>query len=221
MKLNTYKTHQDKWVLVCLGMILAFVSMLLPLCWGNHQQVESETDTAGTAELREPWKLVEDELGLHQEMPPIEKDTPHERFKELASAYNIDASKIWTLEEYYWLTEWVALCLIISETSWGHKGYGTSKCNNLGNVWNNDRGNRVCYAFMETWLEKVWMTLTNSNLWGIKTLGCLSNAGSCQGWDDHWYRYATSDWNWERNMVACLSKIYWPIRASEFNIRQR
>jgi hypothetical protein len=34
-------------------------------------------------------------------MPPIEKDTPHERFKEMAAAYGLDASKIWMVEEYY------------------------------------------------------------------------------------------------------------------------
>lgn len=224
-KLNSLKTFKDRWVFICIGMIIALFAMLLPLCWGNwqgeEQKAESETETAWISEVWTPWQLTED--GDHQLMPPISESISdsHERFKEMAAAYGLDASKIWTLEEYYWLTEWLALCLIISETSWWHRGYGTSSCNNLGNVWNNDRGNRVCYAFMETWLEKVWMTLTNSNLWRIQTLGCLSNAWSCQSWDDRWYRYATSNWNWQKNMVACLSQIYWSINPATFNIRQR
>lgn len=221
-KLNSLKTFRDKWVFICVWMIIALFAMLLPLCWGksNTEEIVYE-DTIELENLDEwyPWKLTED--GDHQEMPEVEEETPHDRFKAMANAYWLDASKIRTLEEYYWITEWVALCLIISETSWWHKWYGTSKCNNLGNVWNNDRGNRVCYAFMETWLEKVWMTLTNSNLWRIQTLGCLSNAGSCQSWDDRWYRYATSNGWWEKNMVACLSKIYGNINPATFNIRQR
>lgn len=221
MQLNTYKNYKDKWLPLVIWMILAYVMMLLPLCWGSYQRAESETETAGTAELREPWRLIEDELWLHQEMPPIEKETEHERFKELASAYSIDASKIWTVENHYWLTEWLTLCLVISETSWWHKGYGTSSCNNLGNVWNNDRGNRVCYAFVETWLEKIWQTLTNKYLGGKQTLWCLSNAWHCNEPWDNGSRYATSDGNWERNMVSCLSTIYWRIDPSTFNIRNR
>jgi hypothetical protein len=36
-------------------------------------------------------------------MPPISENISdsHERFKEMAAAYGLDASKIWTLEEYY------------------------------------------------------------------------------------------------------------------------
>ena len=107
-KLNTYKTYKDKWLLVVIWMILAYCLMLLPLCWGSWQweemKAESETDTAATADLRKPWQLVEDELGLHQLMPPVEQDTPHERFKEMAYAYNLDPWTIWKAEDHYRLT---------------------------------------------------------------------------------------------------------------------
>lgn len=220
-KLNSFKTFKDNWVLVVCGMIIALFGMLLPMSWGvSYQaQAESETETAWTAELREPWML--NESWDAQLMPPIEKDTEHERFKELAYAYNLDPSMFWQVENHYWLTEWLTLCLVISETSWWHKGYGTSSCNNVGNVWNNDRWQRVCYAFMETWLEKIWMTLTNKYLGNKKTLWCLSNAWHCTEQRDNWARYATSEWNWERNMVACLSTIYGKIDPSTFNIRNR
>ncbi|MBO7694886.1 MAG: hypothetical protein J6T10_19900 [Methanobrevibacter sp.] len=45
--------------------------------------------------------IVEDELGEHQLMPTILVDEEHERFKELAAAYNIEASKIWQVENHY------------------------------------------------------------------------------------------------------------------------
>ena len=220
IKLNSYKTYKDKGLRVVIWMILAYCFMLFPLLWGEAkwQGAESETETAWSAELREPWKLVEDELWLHQEMPPVEKDTPHERFKEMALAYGLDPSTIWKAEDYYWLTEWMILCIAIAETSWGTKWawYG-----NIWNVGNNDRWQRVSYAFLETALEKIWMTLTNKNLGKKQTLWCLSNAWNCIETYDNGKRYATSDGNRERNMTACLAKIYGRINPQTFNIRQR
>ena len=220
IKLNSYKTYKDKGLRVVIWMILAYCFMLFPLLRGEAkwQGAESETETAWTAELREPWKLIEDELWLHQEMPPVEKDTPHERFKEMSLAYNLDPSTIWKAEDYYWLTEWMILCIAIAETSWGTKWawYG-----NIWNVGNNDRWQRVSYAFLETALEKIWMTLTNKNLGRKQTLWCLSNAWNCIETYDNGKRYATSDGNRERNMTACLAKIYGRINPQTFNIRQR
>ena len=168
-KLNTLKTFHDRWIFVCMWMILAFIMMLLPVCWGNNQQeIEEEVQE------REPWILTED--GDHQLMPPVESDTEHERFKELAAAYWLDASMFRTVENHYWLKEWLVLCITIAETSWGSRWYGKS---NPWNVGNNDRWDRVQYAFFETWLEKIGQTLTNKNLGRKQTLWCLSNAGSC------------------------------------------
>lgn len=163
-----------------------------------------------------PWKLTED--GDHQEMPKIESNTSHERFKEMANKYWLDASKIRQVEQYYWLTEAVVLCITVSETSWWNR-WAWGK--NIWSVGSNDRWDRPTYALMESWLEAIWKTLTNRYLWSIKTLGCLSNAWSCQSRDDNWKRYATSDYNWEANMKSCLSAIYWPIDPATFNIRNR
>lgn len=163
-----------------------------------------------------PWKLTED--GDHQEMPVVMMaNWSHEAFKELASAYGIDASKIWQVENHYWIKEWVILCITIAETSGGWRWYGQT---NPWNVGNNDRWDRVQYAFFETWLEKIGQTLTNKNLWRKQTLGCLSNAGSCvEPWDNG-MRYATSESTWQKNMTACLSTIYWKIDPSSFSIRR-
>lgn len=220
-KLNSFKTYKDNWITFVLWMIVALVTMLAIGCRWNDFKAESETETAWTAEVWMPWTLTED--GDHQLMPPISENISdsHERFKEMAAAYGLDASKIWQVENHYGLTEWLTLCLVISETSWWHRGYWTNGCNNLGNVWNNDRGNRVCYAFMETWLEKIWQTLTNKYLWKKQTLGCLSNAWHCTEIYDNWARYATSENTREKNMISCLSTIYGKIDPATFNIRQR
>lgn len=177
---------------------------------------ESETETAWTAEIqenREPWMVSWD----HQVMPEIQATTEHEKFKEMAAAYWLDASKIRTVENRYGIKEWVILCITVAETSGWHRGYWQG---NIWNVGNNDRGDRVTFAFLETWLEKIWQTLNNRYLGSIQTLGCLSNGGSCQARDNNSHRYATSNGNWERNMVACLSKIYGTVDAKTFSVRR-
>ena len=258
-------------------MIIAYVAMLLPLCWGNWQ-AESETETAGTMEnefpfaietnsksceeeIKQelmniiswiqdedwfisligdncecaykherieraynqrnaewyPWKLTED--GDHQEMPVImTANWSHEAFKDLANTYWLDPSMFWIVENHYWIREWVILCITVAETSWAKRGAGTT---NPWIVGNNDRWDRVQYAFLETWLEKIGQTLTNGNLWRKQTLWCLSNAGSCVEPHDNGMRYATSDGSRQRNMVACLSKIYGRIDPTTFNIRRQ
>ena len=176
----------------------------------------SETETAWTSEIREPWML--NESWDAQVMPNIVADTSHERFKKLCEAYWLDASMIWKVEQHYGLTEGLLTCIMVAETSWGKKWYWKS---NPWNVGNNDRWERVTYALFETWIEKIAQTLNNKYLWKIQTLWCLSNAWHCQSRDERWHRYATSNWNWERNVSSCLSTIYGSINPAVFNIRQR
>ena len=181
-------------------------------------KAESETETAWTAEVienREPWML--NESWDAQVMPEIVATEEHERFKELASAYWLDAGTIWNVENHYWIKEGVILCITVAETSWGNR-WAWGK--NIWSVWSNDRGQRPTYALMEAGLEAIWKTLNNQYLWGHTTLWCLSNAGSCREPNDNWKRYATSTQSREANMTACLSDIYEPINPETFNIRR-
>ena len=162
-----------------------------------------------------PWQLTED--GDHQEMPPVEWETEHEKFKSLASSYGLDASQIRAVENHYGIKEWVILCITVAETSWWNRWYGGK---NIGSVGSNDRGDRPTYALMESWLEDIGKTLNNKYLWSKNTLWCLSNAGSCKESNDNGKRYATSESSREKNMVACLSTIYWNVDASTFTIRR-
>jgi hypothetical protein len=162
-----------------------------------------------------PWQL--NESGDAQQMPVIESTTEHERFKELANAYGLNPSTIWEVENHYWIKEGVILCITVAETSGWNRGYGWK---NIGSVGSNDRWDRPTYALMEAWLEAIGKTLNNQYLGSKKTLGCLSNAGSCKENNDNGKRYATSESSREKNMVACLSTIYWSINASDFGIRR-
>ena len=153
-------------------------------------------------------------------MPNVSWDDSHERFISLAQQYWLDAGLFWEVENKYNLREWLLLSIVIAETSWGHRWYWTSTCNNPANNNNNDRWTRVCYDSFREWLEQAAKTINNKYLWQIQTLGCMSNGGNCQARDDSWYRYATSNWNWERNVVAALETIYWECNPATFKIRR-
>ena len=179
----------------------------------ERRPAASETETAWTSEIREPWMVSWNQ----QVMPEIQADTSHDKFKKMCEAYWLDASTIWNVENHYWIKEWVILCITVAETSWGHN-WAWGK--NIWSVGSNDRWDRPTYALMEAWLEAIGKTLNNRYLGSIQTLGCLSNGGSCQSWDNNSHRYATSNGNWERNMVACLSTIYGTVDAKTFSIRR-
>lgn len=192
------------FIMLCVA-ILLFGSLFIDAS-ANTIEVDSETTNETTEVEWYPWKLTAD--WTQQEIPTVEW-TSHEKFKQLCQMYWLDASYIRELENKYNLREGVLLAILIAETSWGNNWeYVSEGCYNLGNVGNNDRGNRVCFEGKEESIEQVAITLNNRMLGKTITLWCLSNAGSCQWRDDWGYRYATSNWNRERNVKAVMNMIY-------------
>lgn len=169
-------------------------------------ETSSETTNQTTEVEWYPWKLTAD--WSQQEIPEV-KGTSHEKFKQLCQLYWLDASLIRSLENKYNLREGILLAILIAETSWGNNwNYVDEGCYNLGNVGNTDSWQRVCFEWKEVSIEQVAITLNNRMLGKTITLWCLSNAGSCQWRDDWGYRYATSNWNRERNVKAVMNMIY-------------
>ena len=172
---------------------------------------------------RYPWKLTVS--WDSQLMPELVWETSHDRFKQLAEKYWLDASLFWKVENKYWIREWVILGIVIAETSGGKNGkYVSEGCYNLGNVDNNDRWNRRCYETAKDSIMAIWRTLNNQYLWTTQTLWCLSKAWSCTWREDKGHIYASSDWNWERTMTNVLNAIYspelWAIEPTRFNVRR-
>lgn len=177
----------------------------------SERKIDEEIKT----EERTPWKLNEEWTA--QEMPNVEWNDSHEKFKSLALKYWLDAWMIRQVENHYWIREWVILCITVAETSWWNRW---AWWKNIWSVWSNDRWDRPTFALMESWLEAIWKTLNNQYLWKKQTLWCLSNAWSCQEMNDNWKRYATSKSSREKNMTSCLWTIYWKIDPASFSIRR-
>lgn len=166
----------------------------------------------------EPWQITED--GSQQVMPPVDETITesHERFKSIASSYWLDPSLIRETENHHGIKEWVILCIAIAETSGWKFWAGNNNIGNVGNTDSNPRGQ----SYSNVWasLDAIGRTLNNGYLKPHDTLWCLSNAWSCKEPNENGKRYATSDGNRERNMVACLSQIYGTVNPSTFNIRR-
>lgn len=87
-----------------------------------------------------------------------------------------------------------------------HLWYALKSTNNIWNVGNNDRGSVVEYDSIESWIIAIAYTLNNKYLGNKQTIGDLSFAWSCQ--IDCTKVYATSNQNWELNVLNTLSNIY-------------
>jgi len=193
-----------------LPIIIVTLTLTFSLWCTIYDSATNKTVSEDTIETTEvewyPWKLTAD--WSQQEIPLVEW-TSHEKFKQLCQRYGLDASYIRTLENKYNLREGILLAILIAETSWGHNwNYVNEGCYNLGNVGNTDSWQRVCFEWKEVSIEQVAITLNNRMLGKTITLWCLSDAGSCQWRDDWGYRYATSNWNRERNVKAVMNMIY-------------
>jgi murein DD-endopeptidase MepM/ murein hydrolase activator NlpD len=97
------------------------------------------------------------------------------------------------------INTYFGLCIGFAETSF--KNFKTP--NNIGNVGNNDRGDTVTYESPEAWMRALFSVLNNQYLWGYHTLDQLSRFGNSDG-----FIYASSPFNWQKNIMNCLSSIY-------------
>lgn len=93
----------------------------------------------------------------------------------------------------------MGVCIGLAETSLGR--YFAS-ANNIGNVGNNDRGDRVDVDSPLAGMKAIYQTLNNSYLRGYHTIYELSGYGNKDG-----AIYASSPYNWQKNVSRCLSSI--------------
>lgn len=93
----------------------------------------------------------------------------------------------------------VAICIWFAEsTLWRY----LTTDNNIWNVWNNDRWDRVSMWSALAGARAIADTLNNQFLWHYHTIRQLSRYGNRDG-----MIYASSPINWQTNVTKCLSQI--------------
>ena len=105
----------------------------------------------------------------------------------------------------------VVICIAFAESTLGR--YLTTE-NNIWNVWNDDRWNRVSFASALAWARSIPDTLNNYYLWNYHTISQLSRYGNVDG-----KIYASSPINWQRNVTKCLSQIKWYYVPEDYPFR--
>lgn len=93
----------------------------------------------------------------------------------------------------------VVICIAFAESTLGNY---LSTSNNIGNVWNNDRGDRISFGSALAGAREIANTLNNQHLWHYHTIRQLSRFGNKDG-----MIYASSPINWQSNVTKCLSQI--------------
>ena len=145
----------------------------------------------------------------------MEWKTVNERAQRLLSSYWVGVYK----ELNFWdsVAEWtnidrdVVICIALAEsTLWQY----LTTSNNIGNVWNNDRWDRVAYSTPYAGARLIATTLNNQHLGWYHTINQLSRY-----WNVDWKIYASSPINWQTNVMKCLSKIKWYTVPEDFPFR--
>ena len=145
----------------------------------------------------------------------MEWKTVNERAQRLLNSYWVGVYK----ELNFWdsVAEWtnidrdVVICIALAESTLWH--YLTTD-NNIWNVWNNDRWDRVWYSTPYAGARVIPLTLNNQHLWNYHTINQLSRYGNID-----WKIYASSPINWQTNVMKCLSKIKWYTVPEDFPFR--
>jgi len=145
----------------------------------------------------------------------MEWETVDDRAQALVNWYGV-----WVYRDLnFWnsVVEWtnidrdVVICIWVAEsTLWKY----LTTSNNIWNVWNNDRWDRVAYNTPYAGARLIPLTLNNQHLWWYHTINQLSRY-----WNPDGKIYASSPINWQRNVMKCLSKIKWYTIPEDFPFR--
>jgi hypothetical protein len=134
------------------------------------------------------------------------------RFLDTVAAWPYDDIVLWeTAAEWTNVDVDLWICIWYAETSmWRH----FASENNIGNVGNNDRGDRVDKDSPLDGARAIYNVLNNQYLWWYRTIYELSWYGN-----DEWPIYASSEYNRQKNVSRCLSTIKWYIVPEDFPFR--
>ncbi len=105
----------------------------------------------------------------------------------------------------------VVICIGFAESTLGNY---LATSNNIGNVGNDDSGNRIAFDSPLFGARMIPNTLNNSHLGHYHTIKQLSRYGN-----HSWKVYASSPINWQTNVTKCLTQIKWYYVPEDFPFR--
>jgi murein DD-endopeptidase MepM/ murein hydrolase activator NlpD len=105
----------------------------------------------------------------------------------------------------------MGICIATAESSMWRN---LSSSWNVGNVGNNDRWDRIDLWGPLEWASLIFYALENEYLWNYPTIFNLSWYGNKK-----WAIYASSEINWQRNIMKCLTAIKGYRVPEEYPIR--
>lgn len=158
-------------------------------------------------------------VGLEGRMKPIPNlygQTTDDRAFEWLSESGLHFTKdTWRAYwEKYKIDFTVPICVAWADS---HLGKALKSKNNIGNVWNDDRGRTREYETLEAWIEAIFWHLAKwKYMSGHNTIWTLSGEGRKRLWlpwcaEEKDYRkkcYASSMGVWSTNVTNCMSAIH-------------
>ena len=105
----------------------------------------------------------------------------------------------------------VGICIAFAESTLGRH---LSTKDNIGNVGNNDRGDRIAYNSPMAGARLIYTTLNNRYLGQYHILLDYNGYGNPDG-----KNYATSQYNWQNNVTKCLTMIKGYYIPDEYPVR--
>jgi hypothetical protein len=152
------------------------------------------------------FKYLKDKYNLPREkyaIKPIEGNSVAERRENFLKKYGVSIYR----DPQFWIDAAdgtnvdpdVGICIAFAESTLGQN---LTTANNIGNVGNNDRWDRVAYQWPMAGARLIYTTLNNWYLWHYNIL-----------LDYNWYWnkegkiYASSEYNRQNNVTRCLSQI--------------
>lgn len=164
------------------------------------------------------YKYLSDKYNLPRDMygvKPIEGSSVSERRENFLKTYGVSVYR----DPQFWVDAAdgtnvdpdVGICIAFAESTLGQN---LTTANNIGNVGNNDRGDRVWYAGPIIGAKLIYNTLNNAYLGDYNILLDYNGYGNKEG-----KIYASSQYNWQNNVTKCLSMIKWYPVPDDFPVR--
>ena len=194
----------------------------IPVSVFEHTDLSSVKDT-NALPTQFGIKVLKDKLKTKIDLSTvsfIQWDTLEERTKNYIQKYGnapFNSITVWqqAAAEHKVPLE-MGVCIAVAETSFG-RAFASPW--NVGNVGNNDRGDRAWFSGPVEWASTIYYALENKYLGKYPTLDKLSWYGNNSG-----PIYASSPINRQTNITKCLTEIHgywipddWPVRLYKAN----